>query len=105
MDENRSWGRIVEDVHALAKQHNVTVPEGLLRVSGNTWERNAKRRAALKEFTEQIPGLPEFADDQPVDQIADVLDQHVLKENPKSEKPSRRNRLAVTEEASGGNAV
>ena len=105
MNSEQSWGRITEDVQVLAEKHNVNVPEALLRVSGNYWERNAQRRAALKEFLAQIPGMPEFADEQSADEIANVLDGHALQENADAGKANRRRKVTAAEEAPDGPAV
>jgi len=80
MDEERSWERILEVVRLLAEQKEVPIPELLVVVSGNVWERNYQKRVALNAFLAQLK-LPAFAIERPVDEIADALDQLVLKED------------------------
>lgn len=78
MDEERTWQRITESVRILAKLHEIPVPEDLERVSGDPWERNRKRRAALEAFLSDADGVPIELQEASVDEIADKLDEFVL---------------------------
>jgi hypothetical protein len=96
MNDERNWERIIEVVRALAEQHHVPIPEHLLVVSGSVWERNYQKRVSLNTFLAQITGMPEFAIESPLDEIADVLDLHILTEattpdtDTQTRKPSRK---------------
>ena len=78
MDEERNWNRIIEAVHVLAEVHELPVPDDLERVTGNIWERNRKRRAALEEFLSYPDGVSIELQEASVEEIADKLDELVL---------------------------
>lgn len=78
MDEERLWDRIREDVQFLSDAHSIDVPDKLIVNSGSYWEREAQKRQALNEFLAQIDGAPTFTEEQPLNAIADRLDEFVL---------------------------
>jgi hypothetical protein len=107
MDNERYWERIIEVVRLLAEQNKIDVPNQLLVSTGSVWERNRQRRAALNEVLAQIPGLPEFSTDQPLEEIADVLDLHALTEaaSSSSTQPRRRRKPVEASEEPNEPAV
>ena len=79
MDEEVYWQRIAEAARVISTAHNVPLPEALERVSGDAWERNKKRRAALVQFLTHIPTVPDEIPDH-LDMLADLLDELALQE-------------------------
>jgi hypothetical protein len=72
-----NWTRIVEAARTLGQIRNVAVPVGLVRSTGNIWQRNAQRKAALAGFLVSI-GKDHFEMDLPLPVMADVMDELAL---------------------------
>lgn len=81
MDEERLWDRIREDVQFLSNAHDISVPEKLMVNTGSYWEREAQKRQALNEFLALIENAPTFTEEQPLNEIADRLDEFILVED------------------------
>jgi len=88
MDEERSWNRIVEAVRILAEQRGIPIPEDLESVTGDVWERNSKRRAALEAFLYAVDNIPVDLLGSSVEEIADTLDAFVLNEKEDAKRES-----------------
>lgn len=86
MDDERSWQRITEIVRGVANENARDVPPALERVTGDAWQRDTQRRAALDTIANLVEDFPRFATEVPAEQIADELDTYWLESHlPESE--------------------
>ena len=76
MDE-KHWNRIADACRMLGRIHQVEVPQAMLRATGNPWQRNAQRRAALKDFLAACD-LSFVEVEIPTPHLADIIDGEAL---------------------------